>query len=1401
MGILVPIAVLDGISSVESPFGWMNVFAASNTCRHLRGRFQITPASSKCAPLRSTRCHPAEPAAMKLNLYFALLLMGAALLGFPSRGEELSQVRSGWAQSQRGLPLITSFEIPPTRHNGEIWAFATTEDGRLWIGSDELFLFDGKTREKVDLPFETYAVRALAHDDAGRLWVGAIDEIGHIEPTATGGWCYISAKTQLHAAGIDFVSNVWDAQSTQEGVVFVTDHRILRWNGSRFEHWELDLPAQSRLFSNRDRDSLWIFQPGVGLLQMGPEGPHVAVSLGELPGTQVLWTLTTGNRDKPGTSPALLICVADGIFLQRHGQWHKLKRLSAIVAGKSPWRATMLDGDTLAIGTLLGGVVIGSIDDEVHAVIDRASGLPNESISSLWTDSLGHLWTGYVGGMARIEAMGVASIFDSRNGFTDSPALKVISHADRAYILTRKALSVLKAHEFGQTARVTPVAQLEMPLSDVISIGPELWLSGLGGGIWRLSGNTLRQVVPASGYIFSMLEAKRTPYTLFYLHNTLIEALSPTGPDTWTAKSLSANSDAYSLNMVRDPSGDVWVATVTQGLSRFRLESDPDGQTRMRMVRHYRAGQGLPQPIERPQLMAVGDRIFLLSEKEILGYDRRVDAFNIVPSLNSFVAEAATSTDDPSVAYWIVRKAQNDMSTGNLSALIRLRVEDTAESPTWEPLDMPDLSQAGRISGLGFTAAEGGALWIAGSHSLVRLSIPNLSPPSKPPRLRLRLLERNGTAISLPQRYETQVFESDTSRLHFELTGLLRGSGKGMFVQASLSGLPDKWIRTQTEPVFEFTGLRPGDYTFRARALDPFGRAGPPLEFSFWVEAPWYQRGAAIVAYVMAGALLTLVGVRWRMRYLRRQNERLNKLVDSRTHELARANVVKNEFLENISHEIRNPLNGIANLVDLLRDAPLPPEERHLAQSLGRSTEHLKRVFSDVLGYTKLEYGHVNLEAEPFSLVQLLEDIVALFGVEARERKTELSLRLPAGFVDGFRGDPEKIRTIVSNYVSNALKYAPGAPVELVVTCTSTNPSGTCRVWIGVCDHGPGISATELDKLFRKFSRGIRAKASGISGTGLGLATCRGLAELMDGKADVSSEEGKGATFWIELPFERATPPTLSLSNMNTPGVPVTAGALYALIVDDQEYNQVVLRGIARRLGYEAEVASLADEVWLHIDQHTYAAVFLDWELPGPNGGEIARKLRDHPNSRNAVIVATTAHDTDDIRQQCLQAQMDGFVLKPFDTSRIRKVLDGASARRSGRREQAADSDGNEQSRAKSSSQLFLSAFADFAVGDPTRAQQAVSLYLEALEQELSALKAAIARDDREGVARQAHRVCSHSGLVNGTALHIAAQKLVTVARSQPNADWRPLCLAVFEEGAALKAAITSHPKFPTASE
>ncbi|MFI5337983.1 MAG: ATP-binding protein, partial [Opitutales bacterium] len=532
----------------------------------------------------------------------------------------------------------------------------------------------------------------------------------------------------------------------------------------------------------------------------------------------------------------------------------------------------------------------------------------------------------------------------------------------------------------------------------------------------------------------------------------------------------------------------------------------------------------------------------------------------------------------------------------------------------------------------------------------------------------------------------------------------------------------------------------------------------------------------AVIAALLVGGL-----VRWRVRQLKHQTERLNRLVNERTRELSLSNTAKSEFLENISHEIRNPLNGIVGLINLLEGKSLAGPDREHALALKECSENLTRVFNEVLNFSKLEYGYVVLEERPFRLAALLDSVRALFhGLSAQQGNT-LTVRLPADFADGFWGDDGKIKTIVGNFVGNALKYAPGTPVEIAVSGVEAG-EGKADVLIEVTDRGPGVPPEEQELIFRKFVRGANSQASRVTGAGIGLATCRLLAKLLDGSVGIespspadpagsgagggSTDYGPGSTFFLKFTLMRREV-SEDPSPVPSPG---EADGDWALIIEDQRYNQMVVAGVVNQLGFHTVCARDADEAFAVIGKRPFSVVFLDVELPRIKGPEIARRIRELPFGPKLVIIGTSASDSDEAAQRCLAAGMDAFLLKPLTAAGIQSALTGARA----------------------GSRVDFSALELYARSMGGGVAGAVGTYVEALTGELASLREAVARQSAPEVVLAAHRVRSHATLISAAGLAQAAGVLEKMARAGNLTGSAERMEAIRAAAAAVEAQLTA---------
>jgi signal transduction histidine kinase len=407
----------------------------------------------------------------------------------------------------------------------------------------------------------------------------------------------------------------------------------------------------------------------------------------------------------------------------------------------------------------------------------------------------------------------------------------------------------------------------------------------------------------------------------------------------------------------------------------------------------------------------------------------------------------------------------------------------------------------------------------------------------------------------------------------------------------------------------------------------------------------------AIVGWAFAFILLTndrlieeLAATEHRTAALNRQLAQATQRATEAARQAVLADEAKTEFLAYMSHEIRNPLSGVMVLAELVLDGPLTEEKRADLETLGKSATSVVGIIDDILDLSKIEAGRLTVTAAPFDLEAELAQVVELFSPQAAGKSTILRLTYPPGLPRWFCGDRLRVRQIAANFTSNAVKFTDHGEIELRVE--------QCQdyVEISVRDTGTGIPAKVLPSLFSKFTQAAAPTGGGrYRGTGLGLAISKQLAELMAGRVGTASEEGRGSTFWLQLPLKPVDEPVQLEAPSLLPGG-LSFSGLRVLVAEDNPLSQQVMVKLLEKHGMAVDIAGSGREAVARYSQADYSVILMDCQMPDMDGYEATRLIRklESGNGRRTPVIAVTANAMANERELCRAAGMDDYLVKPF---------------------------------------------------------------------------------------------------------------------------------------------------------
>ncbi len=389
------------------------------------------------------------------------------------------------------------------------------------------------------------------------------------------------------------------------------------------------------------------------------------------------------------------------------------------------------------------------------------------------------------------------------------------------------------------------------------------------------------------------------------------------------------------------------------------------------------------------------------------------------------------------------------------------------------------------------------------------------------------------------------------------------------------------------------------------------------------------------------------------------QRKRVEKELQKSRQSAEAASKAKSEFLANMSHEIRTPMNGILGTLQLLQSSKLDVEQSSYVSIAYNSGEALLSILNDILDFSKIEAGKLELEFIPFDMKNLINELAVLLKQRANEKKTRLKLDIDPQLPAVIKGDSVRIRQILSNLMTNAIKFTEQGTVTIKIIVLEKTDK-IVRLRMEVNDTGIGIAEVAQKKLFNSFTQADGTTTRKYGGTGLGLAIVRQLVTMMRGRLGIESEEGAGSSFWAEISFE--IPDKKILEDKKSAAVEVDKNLQgHVLLVEDNPVNQIVAKKMLEKMGLSFEVVNNGEEAINRLKQeHAFNLVLMDCQMPVMDGYAATgalRELEKETSMERLTVVAMTANAMEGDKEKCLAAGMDDYVAKPVKQQALKETL------------------------------------------------------------------------------------------------------------------------------------------------
>jgi signal transduction histidine kinase/DNA-binding NarL/FixJ family response regulator len=1233
--------------------------------------------------------------AREFSKSFLLMVTGLILFLFP---------RNIFPQ-ETGFKYLKNYTAREHEWHQQNWSILQDKRGCIYVGNNGALLeFDGVSWRRFIIP--NYTVRSLAMDyETGTVYIGGKNEIGFMAPDPDGKGIlqYQSLLRQVEKDKLNFAL-VIRMHTIKEGIYFRTGTYLFRWHSGQLKviaetdtnhRFKGSFDCHGKLFVRRDN---------LGLMKLVDE-KLILVPGGEKFASRSIFMVAPylDNKILVGTR-------LHGFFL--YGETHGIEPFKSeaddyLRENQLSYGIRLRSGN-YALATNRGGLVIIDAQGKIKRLYTKAAGLLDNLIRYVYEDSQCNLWLAQDKGITKIEGSSPISRCDDRCGLAGI-VLAVTAHgpSNILYAGTIDGLFYLD-----HSGKFLPVPGIPQQCSSLLSTGDTL-LAATAGGVFSLEKEDLHQITRLKSLVLypSSSDPKRTwvgtDIGLVSLYMTA--NASP----RWELEHTIKIADLEVHSIVEDKKGNLWLGTLTKGVLKVDFSRGSDFNNPV-ITRYDVPGELNLQEIH---VFFAAGHIMFATVRGIFRLDNKTDKLIPDPTLGKTFNDGSNGVfrilEDKGRHLWIHSEKRNIEAIPQADGTFSLNTTPFLRIPR------------AQVNGI-YHDPSGRYVWFASSDGLIRFDKTVKKDYNRDFHTLIRRVEVNGKPVFNGYKSKfAHIAKSAGARFAYKDRNIRFQFAAPFFegetmtrYRTFLEGYDAQWSEPAPETRKDYTNLDSGSYTFRVRAENVYRAPGREALFHFKILPPWYKTWWAFVIYALMFFLAMLLTVRWRSGKLEREKQRLEQIVKERTGEIADKNQqleaqtfqlkeqsekltemdkVKTRFFTNISHEFRTPLTLIMGpLEEMLAGENNSQSKEQQKKKWGlmlRSSRRLLNLINQLLELSKIESGKMILEASLQNLIPFLKGIVASFEPVTAKKELTLSFLYEAEEIILYF-DAGKMEDVIFNLLANSTKFTP--PGGKITVGIKRNPPGAAEfpsgsVTLSVRDTGPGIPRGQMEQIFDRFYQSERTHEHHGKGSGIGLTIAKELVELHNGRIDAHSLEGKGTEFIIRLPLPAEAPQVGQTgSDINDSGISGQTIAKKIMMIDNLE---------AADPGETSEepqdTASTDKNIILVVEDNADARAYIkgsleplynvveakdgkegiqkalelipdlivsDIMMPGTDGYELSRVLKQHVNTSHIPIVLLTAKAGEEDVLEGLQTGADDYITKPFNTkilnARIKNLID-----------------------------------------------------------------------------------------------------------------------------------------------